>query len=121
MPKPQDIEMLLTGMLREELPEGTYVGRVVPTTRRNYMVTVRRQGGPTSRVIARPRVGFNVWAPTPEEATDLYNTIAALLHDFTTRADNPIKSASVYGMTEIREETELHQRYFTADVSVRTI
>ena len=121
MPKPVDIEILLTGLLREDLPEGTYVGRVAPTTRRDYQVTVRRQGGPTSRIIDRPRLGINVWAPSPEEANDLYATIAALLHDYTTHADNPIKSASVYGMTEIREETEAHQRYFTADVSVRTI
>lgn len=120
-PRPPDIEILLTGLLRAELPTGTYVGRTVPTTRRDYMVTVRRQGGPSGRFIDRPRVGINVWAPSPEEANRLYRDITALLHDFATRKDNPIKSAAVYGLTEIREATELHQRYFTADISVRAV
>lgn len=120
MTKPLDIELLMTGLLREALPEGTFVGRTAPSARRNRMVTVRRQGGPTGRVMDRPRLGFNVWAPSAEEANDLYNTIAGLLHEFTTDSSNPIKSAAVYGMVEIREPTELEQRYFTADVSVRT-
>lgn len=120
MPKPLDIEMVMTGLLRAELPEGTYVGRSVPETRRDYMVTVRRQGGPTGRFIDRPRLGINLWAPSPEEANDLYRDITAALHDLAGRGDNPLKTVAVYGMVEIREPTELHQRYFTADVSLRT-
>lgn len=117
---PPDIELLLADLLREALPPHVYVGRAVPENTRDFMVTVRRQGGPTGRILDRPRVGINVWAPTPEDANHFYGVISALLHEFTTDADNPIKSASVYGMIEIREPTRLNQRYFTADLSVRT-
>ena len=120
VPQAPDVELMLTGLFRESLPAYVYIGRVVPEDTRDYMVTVRRQGGPTGRFLDRPRIGINVWAPTAEAANEFYGVISALLHEYTTDAENPIKSAAVYGLTEIREPTRLNQRYFTADLSVRT-
>lgn len=121
MRQPPDIEMILTGLLRAELPAGVYVGRKAPTTRQERMVTVRRQGGTSRRHIDRPRVGINVWDVTPQAANALAAQVIGVLNDLAGRGDNPIKKASIYGLIEVPEDTELHQRYVTADLSVRTI
>ena len=120
MRKSPNIEMVLTGMLRPLFP-GVCIGRTAPKTRQERMVTIRRQGGNTTRFVDRPRIGVNVWDVTPEAATALASEVAAAIREAAGNSSGPIKRASTYGLIEVPEETELHQRYFTADVTIRTI
>lgn len=62
----------------EPYASGVYFDRAVPTTRRDRMVIVRRDGGNVSGVFDRPRVSFDVWAKTESDATNLAGLIIAL-------------------------------------------
>lgn len=117
--RPPDVEMYLPAMLRPSLPEGTYVGRKAPAQRRPYMVTIRRQGGPTRRFMDYPRIGINLWAPSDTEVNNLAATVTEALNAL--EGKGQIKTMNVYGMVEVPEASELTQRYLTADLSVRTV
>lgn len=82
-----DVELWATGYLRAALAARTepyaaavYVGTAVPSTRRDRMVTVRRDGGPRLDVIREAaRLGVNVWGKTEQEVSDLARLVRALL------------------------------------------
>lgn len=82
-----DIELWATTWLRAALLEraepyaqNVLVGVVLPTTRRDRMVMVRRDGGARLDVARdAPRMGVNVWGRTEQEASDLARLVAALL------------------------------------------
>jgi hypothetical protein len=62
----------------ESYASGVYFDRAVPTTRRDRMVIVRRDGGNVTGLFDRPRVSFDVWAKTEQDATNLASLIVAL-------------------------------------------
>lgn len=62
----------------ESYASGVYFDRAVPTTRRDRMVIVRRDGGNVSGVFDRPRISLDVWAKTEQDATNLAALIVAL-------------------------------------------
>lgn len=77
-----DIELVLTTYYRSELPlhgeAGVYVSNSVPTTRRDRMVVVRRDGGSVAGMRDRARVSLRVWDATEQAATDLARIVEAL-------------------------------------------
>lgn len=84
-----DIELVLTGRYRtalaartEPYAQGVFVSNKVPTTRRDRMVIVRRDGGTQAEMRDRPRVTFRVWATSEKDATDLANLVMALAPTF---------------------------------------
>lgn len=84
-----DIELELTGRYRtalaarlEPFATGVYVSNSVPSTRRDRMVIVRRDGGTQVEMRDRPRVSLRVWAKTEQDATDLARVVMALAPTF---------------------------------------
>ena len=65
----------------ETYASGVYFDRRVPTTRRDRMVIVRRDGGNVTGAFDRPRVALDVWAKTDQDATNLANLMVALAFD----------------------------------------
>ena len=65
----------------ESYASGVYFDRRVPTTRRDRMVIVRRDGGNVTGAFDRPRVALDVWAKTESDATNLANLVIALAFD----------------------------------------
>lgn len=62
----------------ETYATAVYFDRAVPTTRRDRMVIIRRDGGNVSGVFDRPRVTLDVWAKTEQDATNLAALMIAL-------------------------------------------
>ena len=62
----------------ESYAQGVYFDRAVPKERRERMVIVRRDGGTVSGVFDRPRVAFDVWAKSEQDATNLARLVIAL-------------------------------------------
>lgn len=62
----------------ESYASGVYFDRAVPTTRRDRMVIVRRDGGALSGLFDNPRMSLDVWAKTDQDATNLANLIVGL-------------------------------------------
>lgn len=64
----------------EPFLSGIYVGRMVPSPRRDRIITVANRGGVTvNAVVQRSVVDVNLWAKTEDEADDLAALVAALL------------------------------------------
>lgn len=62
----------------ESYAQDVHFDRRVPSTRRDRMVICRRDGGAVEGLFDRPRVAFDVWAKTEQDATNLANLIIAL-------------------------------------------
>ena len=62
----------------ETYATGVKFDRKVPNPRADRMVIVRRDGGNVSGLLDRPRVAFDVWAKTEQDATNLAALIVAL-------------------------------------------
>lgn len=89
---PVDADLWWTVYLRgaladreEPFTSGVFVGRQIPidpatkkTKRRDRMVLCRRDGGNVTGLFDRPRVSFDVWAMTEQDATNLANLVVAL-------------------------------------------
>lgn len=71
----------------EPYAQGVKFDRVVPTTRPDRFVVVRRDGGNVSGVFDRPRVSLDVWAKTEADATNLARLIVALALEAPGNAD----------------------------------
>jgi hypothetical protein len=82
-----DVELVTLTYLRrvltarpEACAQGVYFGTAVPSTRRDRMVTVRRDGGPRLDLTRETaRLGVNVWGHTDQEAGDLARLVCALM------------------------------------------
>ena len=82
-----DTELVMTAYLRaalaprsEPYAQTVYVANAVPSTRRDRMVTFRRDGGPRLDVVREAaRLAVNVWGRTEQEASDLARLVAALI------------------------------------------
>jgi hypothetical protein len=62
----------------EPYASGVYFDRRVPTTRRDRMVIVRRDGGFVRGLFDLSRVSLDVWAKTEQDATNLAALIVGL-------------------------------------------
>lgn len=79
----------------ESYAQGVHFDRKVPNPRRDRMVIVRRDGGNVSGVFDNPRISFDVWAKTEQDATDLSRLIVALAFE----------AAGVDGCTRVRHNS----------------
>lgn len=121
-----DVELWATGYLRSALasrPEpyaaSVFVGTTVPSTRRDRMVTVRRDGGPRLDVAREAaRLGVNVWGSTEQEASDLARLVRALL--WAAPDGDPVcKVTELSGPSPIADESGQPRRYATFELIVR--
>ena len=98
--------------VRNRVPAGTDTD-----PRPARLVTVRDDGGPSlGDVRAVARVGYNVWAATEAEASDLANIVAALVAGC---ADgNPVVRATVTRPYSVADDGRWNL-YFTAELWVR--
>lgn len=121
-----DVELWATAHLRSTLsgrPESfasnVYVSNSVPSTRRDRMVVVRRDGGPrldTMREAAR--LGVRVWAKTEQDATDLARLVRALLWMAPDGA--PVcRVTDLSGPSPVPDESGQPLRFFTVELIVR--
>lgn len=62
----------------ESYAQDVYFDRRVPSTRRDRMLIVRRDGGASAGVFDQPRIALDVWAKTEQDATNLANLVVAL-------------------------------------------
>lgn len=86
-----DIELVLTGRFRtalaarpESFTQDVFVSNKIPSTRRDRMVIVRRDGGTQAEMRDRPRVSIRVFAAKTkdQEADDLARLVMALAPTF---------------------------------------
>lgn len=121
-----DVELWATTMLRQALaarPEpyaaGVYVSNAVPTTRRDRMVIVRRDGGARLDLVREvARLGVNVWAKTDRDAADLARLVAALLWASPT-GDPVLRVEQPMGSTPVADPSGQPLRYQTFEVTTR--
>ncbi len=62
----------------ETYAQSVYFDRAVPTSRRDRMVIVRRDGGHVTGLFDRPRIALDVWATSEQDATNLARLIIGL-------------------------------------------
>lgn len=62
----------------EPFAQGVKFDRRVPNPRPDRFVVVRRDGGNVSGAFDNPRISFDVWAKTEQDATDLSRLVIAL-------------------------------------------
>lgn len=119
-----DVELWATVYLRlalaarsEPYAAGVLVGVVVPDTRRDRMVMVRRDGGPRlDQVRESARLTVRVWGRTEQEASDLARLVAALLWA-SPDGDPVLRVTQNSGPSPIPDEQP--QRLMSFDVVVR--
>lgn len=117
-----DVELVVTTALRTELVAAgetdVFVGRAIPSTRRDRMVIVNRDGGNDDGVTDFPRLRVRVWDSTPQAATDLARTVAALMHNLvgTTSVTYVRKQSGPY---DVPDESRQQQRYLLFDLRTR--
>lgn len=111
----EDIEIWLAAYLRSLLAD-VFVGRKVPTTRRDYMVTIRRVGGVTrNRVSETARIGVNVYAPDDAKANDLAAKVRAYVG--ATAGEGNVRQSTTTGFYEVEDSQP--RRYFTAELVIK--
>jgi hypothetical protein len=65
----------------EPYAQGVKFDRVVPATRPDRFVVVRRDGGSVRGVFDRPRITLDVWAKTDQDVANLARLVTALAFD----------------------------------------
>lgn len=124
-----NIELELTGRYRtaltgrpESYAQSVYVSNSVPTTRRDRMVIVRRDGGTQAEMRDRPRVTFRVFATTEADATNLAALVMALapsLVDGDPIIACPINGRS--GPTPVADESGQPMRLMSVEFHTRGV
>lgn len=120
-----DAELWATTTLRTALaarPEpyaaGVFVSNTVPSSRRDRMVIVRRDGGASDGLFDYPRLGMNVWATTEQDATDLARLVAALL--WSAPGDGVcVAMTQQSGPSAIPDESGAKRRYSVFEATMR--
>lgn len=121
-----DTELWATEYLRDVLaarPEpytaNVYVSNSVPSTRRDRMVTVRRDGGSRlDQVREAARLTVNVWAKTEQDATDLARMVAALLWA-APNGDPVVKVEQFTGPSPVADLSGQPLRFMVFELTVR--
>lgn len=124
-----DIELVLTGRYRtalgasaEAYASDVYVSNTIPTTRRDRMVIVRRDGGTQAEMRDRPRVSLRVFALTEKDATDLAALVMALAPTFADGA--PIVAVPTEGRSgpfPVADESKQPLRQMTVEFHTRGV
>lgn len=124
-----DIELVLTGRFRaalggrsEPFAQNVFVSNSVPSTRRDRMVIVRRDGGTQSDMRDRPRVTLLVWAATEKDADDLAHLVMGLGPTFVD--GSPIISAPTSGRSgpfPVADETPQFLRQSSIEFHTRGV
>jgi len=120
-----DAELWATGRLRaalvgrpEAYAQGVYVSNSVPSTRRDRMVIVRRDGGAASGLFDLPRLAVRCWAVTERDAADLTRLVAALL--WSMPGDGVcVRMQQLSGPSAIPDESNHYQRYSLFEARMR--
>lgn len=122
-----DVELWATAYLRvaladrlEPFADNVYVSNSVPTTRRDRMVIVRRDGGTATSLRDQARLSVRCWAKTEQDATDLSRLVAALLWAAPT-GDPVLMVRQQSGPTPIADESKQPLRYLVFDVHTRGV
>lgn len=124
-----DIELVLTGRYRtalgtrlEAYAQDVYVSNTVPTTRRDRMVVVRRDGGTPAELRDRPRVSIRVWAMTEQDATDLALLVLALAPTFADGAPIiAVPDSGKSGPFPVPDSSGQHLRLITVEFHTRGV
>lgn len=123
-----DVEAWAVSFLRDALAEreepyaqGVFVATNVPTERRDRMAIVRRDGGTRRTVVTETaRLGVRVFGGSEEEASDLTTLVRALL--MASPGEGPVRRyAEIAGPARLIEESGQPLRYFSAELTVRSI
>lgn len=122
-----DAELWATQWLRnalsdraESYAQNVYVSNAVPSTRRDRMVTFRRDGGPRLDVVREvARLGVNVWGRTEQEATDLARLVRALMWSAPNDGPPVYRVADLSGPSPIADESGQPRRFFTLELTMR--
>ena len=96
------------------------VSNRVPTTRRNRMVIVRRDGGNSDGLRDVARLSVQVWAMTEQDATDLARLVAALLWA-APDGDPVLMVRQQSGPTPIADTSGQPLRYLVFDIHTRGV
>jgi hypothetical protein len=114
---PVDADLWWTVYLRgalvgrdETYAQNVYVDRSVPSERRDRMVLVRRDGGSVTGLFDRPRISFDVWAKTEQDATNLANLVVALALVAPLSAAGVTKVAHLSGPNSVPDESKQPRR-----------
>jgi hypothetical protein len=118
------VEMVFPAALRSALAlrsepyaQNVTVGKKVPATMPDRLVTFRRDGGPASAWTDHPRLGINVWAKTDADVDNLARLVVALLP---TLVGPQVDSVHVMsGPTDVTDVSGTPQRYITAEAATR--
>lgn len=119
-----DVELWATTYLRTELlqrPEhvaDAFVSNKVPTTRRDRMVIVRRDGGRTANLRDIARVNVRCWAKTDQDAIDLARLVSALLFD-APGADGVLRVVQQSGPIPVADESGQPMRMSVYEIHSR--
>lgn len=114
-----DAELVVINHLRDALPPWVqYVGRNVPATRRNVMVTVDRDGGSVLNLRDRARLRIRCWDLTDQRAGDLARTVVALFPTFVD-GDPIVHVEHISGPFEVVEESPHKVRYLGFEIHTR--
>lgn len=108
-----DVELLVTGALRPLIAgreTGVYVGRSIPTPRKQRMVIVNRDGGASDGMTDRPRVRVRVWDETAQKANDLAGLVVALMPRLIGATD-VVRVQHLSGPFEVPDSSDQEQRY----------
>lgn len=121
-----DVELWATAYLRAALsgrPESyaanVFVSNAVPSTRRDRMVVVRRDGGPRLDVAREAaRLSVRVWAKSEQDVSNLTQLVRALLWA-SPNGDPVLKVSDLSGPSPVADESGQPLRVFTLEVLVR--
>lgn len=124
--EPVDVVLRASQYLRPLLPVGTFVGDVRPTEAVSpypeFVVTLRRDGGPTEAFLDRPRVGVNVWGPKRKPARDLAAQVTRHLLGWpaTLAAGSPARVSCVFSPSLVPDDDPPHF-YATFEMTFRSV
>lgn len=123
---PIDAELWWCDYLREALAgreeavtENVYVGRTVPTPRRDRMVIVRRDGGLINGILDSPQMTFNVWAATDQDATTLANVVIGVGLQAPLTSTGVVRVSHAGGPTAVADDSGQPRRLVSLDTSHR--
>lgn len=104
----------------ESYAQGVYFDRAVPSSRRDRMVIVRRDGGNVLGVFDRPRVSLDVWAPSEQEATNLAALLVAVALD-AAGADSCVRVRHTSGPNSVADPSGHPRRLAQIEATHRAV
>lgn len=120
-----DAELWATQYLRtaltaraETYATNVFVGMKVPSSRRDRMILIRRDGGTATGLTDSARLSLRVWATTEQDATDLARLALALL--WAAPGRDPVVASVTHdsGPVSIPDESATPLRYAVVTVGL---